>query len=73
MNNVQAYRRMTLKSQKDFAEMLGVSVTSYANKEKGKTQFKASEMKKIADEVKKQVPSVTLEEIFFSDKLQKLQ
>lgn len=73
MKNIIAYRRLTLNSQKDFATLLGISVTSYASKEKGKTQFKALEMKKITDEIKKKIPNVTIEEIFFEDKLQKLQ
>ena len=44
MNLVAAYRRMTGKTQSYFADVLGISLNSYANKENGKTQFTQQEM-----------------------------
>ena len=53
MNLVSMYRRMTGKSQKYFASKLGILVNSYANKEKGKTQFTQKEMELFYLEIKK--------------------
>ena len=70
---VSSYRRMTGKSQKYFADILGISINSYANKEKGKTQFTKNEMEKFHGEVIKYFPTLSIEDIFFSNNYRKLQ
>lgn len=72
MNLVSMYRRMTGKSQKYFASKLGISVNSYANKEKGKTQFTQKEMELFHAEMRKYIKNISVEDIFFSNKLQKI-
>lgn len=73
MELVSSYRRMTGKSQKHFADILGISINSYANREKGKTQFTKNEMEKFHSEVIKYFPNLTIEDIFFSSNYRKLQ
>lgn len=65
MNLVSMYRRMTGKSQKYFASKLGISVNSYANKEKGKTQFTQKEMELFYLEIKKINQDISIVDIFF--------
>lgn len=49
-------------TQENLAKMIGANVTTYMNKETGKTQFKANEMFIISDFFKKPI-----EDIFLSD------
>ena len=72
MNLVVSYRRMTGKSQSYFASVLGISINSYANKENGKTQFTKNEMELFHKEMKKYINSISIEDIFFSNSLQKI-
>lgn len=59
------YRRMTGKSQSYFADKLGISLNSYANKEKGKTQFTQKEMELFYLEIKKFNQDISIVDIFF--------
>ena len=72
MKNVSIYRRMTGKSQSHFANVLGISVNSYANKEKGRTQFTQKEIESFFLEIIKYFPNLKIEDIFFSTELQKI-
>lgn len=72
MNLVASYRRMTGKTQSYFSDVLGISLNSYANKENGKTQFTQQEMYLFYSELKKYISDITVEDIFFKDKLQKI-
>ena len=72
MNLVAAYRRMTGKTQSYFADVLGISLNSYANKENGKTQFTQQEMHLFYSELKKYISDITVEDIFFKEELQKI-
>jgi DNA-binding XRE family transcriptional regulator len=72
MNLVAAYRRMTGKTQSYFADVLGISLNSYANKENGKNQFTQQEMHLFYSELKKYISDITVEDIFFKEELQKI-
>lgn len=72
MNLVASYRRMTGKTQSYFAGVLGISLNSYANKENGRTQFTQQEMHLFYSELKKYICDITVEDIFFKEKLQKI-
>ena len=63
---------MTGKNQTYFANVLGNSLNSYANKEKGRTQFTQKEMELFYREVKKYIKNISVEDIFFSQELQKI-
>jgi len=68
INKVKGYRNMINLSQKEMAKLLGISFTSYCHKEQGKREFKDNEKIVFFEIVKKSVPNVTIEEIFFSRK-----
>ena len=72
MNLIVSYRKMTGKNQTYFANVLGNSLNSYANKEKGRTQFTQKEMELFYREVKKYIKNISVEDIFFSQELQKI-
>ena len=72
MNLIVSYRKMTGKNQTYFANILGISLNSYANKEKGRTQFTQKEMELFYREVKKYIKNISVEDIFFSQELQKI-
>lgn len=67
LNAVKGYRIMIGKTQKQFAELLGISEGSYRHKELGKSEFKQTEMKKIIDEINGKGIMVSLEDIFFAE------
>lgn len=72
MNLIVSYRKMTGKNQTHFANILGISLNTYANKEKGKTQFTQKEMELFHAEMRKYIKDISIEDIFFSSKLQKI-
>ena len=72
MNFVAGDGGMTGKTQSYFADILGISLNSYANKEKGKTQFTQQEMHLFYSELKKYISDITVEDIFFKEELQKI-
>lgn len=45
-------------TQSDLAKLLGISKNSYSSKEQGKTDFKISEMFKIANHFKKSISDI---------------
>lgn len=51
------------------ANIAGCCLTSYCLKETGKKDFLQSEMVAILEEIKKRAPDVTVDEIFFTDKV----
>lgn len=55
-----AWRRFNGITQKQMAEIIGVDVRTYINKEQGITQFKANEMFKIAQILKKDISEIFL-------------
>lgn len=67
-SKLAAIRRYHNKSQKEIADLIGVDVRTYINKEQGKTQFKANEMFIIAKYFGK-----TIEEIFLPENFENLE
>jgi len=65
---ISGYRKMTGLTQKEMAKKLSVSEGTYRNKEKGKASFRDNEMKTFFDLVHKENPSVSINDIFFTDK-----
>lgn len=61
-NKLAAYRKLCNLSQKEVAELLNMSNTSYSLKESGKNEFKLSEAKILADYF-----GTTVDEIFFNN------
>ena len=51
-------RKETGVNQSDLAKLLGISKNSYSLKEQGKTDFKISEMFKIANHFKKSISDI---------------
>lgn len=65
INKIAGYRRMLGLSQKQLSRQLGISVTSYFNKEHGKTPFSDQEKIFIRDELRKVIPTIRIDDIFF--------
>ena len=63
---VPKYRSFLGKTQKDFAELLNISVQAYWNKENGRTPFNDVEKKIIKDLIQTEFPDITYEELFFN-------
>lgn len=61
---LKAYRQLLNKTQKDMAELLGIGLTSYNQKENGKKPFTLSEARIIADHFNE-----SIENIFFTNKV----
>lgn len=67
-----AYRKMLDMTQQDMAEKIGISLTTYNRKETGKIEFNQKEMVSITDIIKKGIPNITMDEIFFKSDSGKL-
>ena len=59
---LKAYRMLKGVKQENIAEILGITWTTYRNKETGKTQFSLDEAKKISDYL-----NVSIEQLFFAN------
>lgn len=67
MNKVLGYRKMLGKTQSQMAREFNISEQYYRNKEKGKTDFKKSEMIKFKSLlIDKGLINITLDDIFFN-------
>lgn len=58
---LKAYRMLKGIKQEKIAKILGITLTTYSNKETGKTQFSLDEAKKISDYL-----NVPIEQLFFA-------
>lgn len=68
MNRIVAgYRKITGLTQRGIAKELNISEGTYRNKEKGKVSFKDGEMRIFFELVRKEIPSVTIDDIFFTN------
>lgn len=65
-NTIKGYRNHLGMTQKKLADYLGISITSYRNKENGITSFTDDEKILFTDLVKTIFPNVTIESIFFT-------
>lgn len=64
-NKLKGYRVMAGYTQKEMAEILGISKVSYCLKEKGKQAFKDIELKTMYEVFKQKIKNITFEELFF--------
>lgn len=65
LNELAGYRSKLNKTQKDFANLIGVSNQAYSSKENGRTPFKPNEMKILKEFISQHYPSVTIDILFF--------
>lgn len=65
VNKVQMYRKAIKKTQKDFAEILKLSLDGYSKKERGLSEFTESEIKELLKLFKSYDDKLTVEDIFF--------
>lgn len=63
MNRMKAYRMKKEIKQTEMADLLGISITAYRNKESGKTDFTITEAKKIADFFEESIDDIFFKEI----------
>lgn len=68
-NKIKGYRTMLGLTQKEMAERLNISPQSYYNKENGNVSFKDSEKMEIKEMLLPLFPNITLEDIFFNQKV----
>lgn len=67
-NKVKGYRIMLGLTQQEVANKLNISISSYINKESGRTSFKDDEKMVFKKMLLPYFPNINLEEIFFDDK-----
>lgn len=72
MQRLKAYRTLLDISQQEMADIIGISIHSYHNKENKKSEFTHSELQKIHEFFKSKIPGVTIEEIFFTNEVSKM-
>lgn len=70
--NLIKWRRYHGYSQKQMAEILGIDVRTYFNKEQGITQFKANEMFKIARALRKDISELFMPTNFMDHEVQNI-
>lgn len=63
---VKGYRVMLGLTQKEMADVLGLSAQSYYLKENGRVKFTYDEMRIFRDRVQTIMPDVTIDDIFFT-------
>ncbi|OFK62563.1 hypothetical protein HMPREF2811_02580 [Globicatella sp. HMSC072A10] len=71
MNKLVGLRSSLSMTQTDMANYLGISTQSYWNKENGRRPFSDNEKIKIKNLFLKYEPSITIEELFFNNKVLK--
>lgn len=65
-NKLLGLRKSIKKTQKEFADLIGVSQPTYSKKEKSNNdKFSKSEMQIILDYLKDFFPGITAEDVFF--------
>lgn len=65
INKVLGFRKMVGLTQEQTAKELGISTNSFANKEKGRTDFTESEMKLFLRLITRGLPNTRITDIFF--------
>ncbi|MBT2731661.1 transcriptional regulator [Carnobacterium sp. ISL-102] len=68
---ISGYRRIAGMKQSDMAKLFNISRQSYWNKENGRTPFTDEEKIIFKNEVAKVIPEISLEKIFFNQKVGK--
>lgn len=67
-----AYRKLLNLTQCEMSKKIGISLTSYNNKETGKKNFSQTEMIMITTIIKNKIPNATMDEIFFNNDISNL-
>lgn len=70
-NIIKGYRNMVGMKQSEMAEIIGVSRQAYWNKETGRTPFSDKEKELFREEIKKVIPEIKIDDIFFNHKVGK--
>lgn len=65
LNKIVGYRKMLGYTQSDMAEILGISVQAYCQKEKRRINFADKEKVVIKNILTPHFPCITIDEIFF--------
>lgn len=71
MNKIRGYRNMLGKTQKEMAQIFGISANAYNKKERGQTPFKDDEKILFKGMLSQYFPSITIDDIFFADRVKK--
>lgn len=69
--NLAKYRRLLNISQSKMAEIAGVCLSAYRYKENGEKPFSQNEIIRIYNFVKREIPEITIEELFFDNLVNK--
>lgn len=70
-NVIAGYRVMAGLTQKEMAELFNVSKQTYWSKEVGRSSFSDKEKVIFLEEVRKVVPNIRIDDIFFTSKVGK--
>lgn len=73
VKTVSKYRKFLGLTQKDVSELLGISTQAYSRKEREYVAFTDKEKIIIRDEFRKEFPNITVGEIFFDEKVSKVE
>lgn len=65
--NVKRYRLFAGFTQEEMSQALSISLSAYKEKENGHSEFKQSEMEKLFVVLKRAIPDLKIETIFFSN------
>lgn len=68
---VKGYRILTGHTQQDLADIFGITKQAVSQKERGITRFSEKEMIIFRDLVRQVIPNATIDDIFFSQKVNK--
>lgn len=70
MSNARKYRAFLGMTQEEMANRLGISLSSYRNKENERTAFSDAEKVVFKNIVSSEIGNTTIDEIFFAGKVQ---
>ncbi|PQC32084.1 helix-turn-helix transcriptional regulator [Enterococcus mundtii] len=73
MNKVSKLRKFSGLTQRELAKILDISLQSYSRKELGKTPFTDLEKIKLKKIFESDFPQITIDEIFFTEKVSKVE
>lgn len=72
-NNIARYRKFLNYTQTDMAKLFGISLQAYSRKERGINAFNDNEKIMIKKLLTPHFPEVTYEELFFNEKVPKVE
>lgn len=71
-DKLPAYRKLIGLKQTEMAEKIRITPTTYSKKESGKSDFTETEMVLITKIIKEKIPDVTMDDIFYANKISKM-